>query len=76
MVSHVFEDIRKRKAPNNWLTKTAHFLPVKVKYPVITYAELYIALSRVCIGAKNDIVGPRTTICIQILGRATQIFGH
>jgi hypothetical protein len=22
------------------LTKIAHFLPVKVKYPVITYAEL------------------------------------
>jgi hypothetical protein len=25
------------------LTKIAHFLPVKVKYPMITYAELYIA---------------------------------
>jgi hypothetical protein len=25
------------------LVKIAHFLPVKVKYPVITYAELYIA---------------------------------
>jgi hypothetical protein len=25
------------------LTKIAHFLPVKVKYPVIAYAELYIA---------------------------------
>jgi hypothetical protein len=25
------------------LTKTAHFLPVKVKYPVVAYAELYIA---------------------------------
>jgi hypothetical protein len=25
------------------LTKTAHFLPVKVKYTVATYAELYIA---------------------------------
>jgi hypothetical protein len=25
------------------LTKIVHFLPVKVKYPVITYAELYIA---------------------------------
>jgi hypothetical protein len=25
------------------LTKIAHFFPVKVKYPVITYAELYIA---------------------------------
>jgi hypothetical protein len=25
------------------LTKIAHFLPVKVKYPVITYVELYIA---------------------------------
>jgi hypothetical protein len=25
------------------LTKIAHFLPVKTKYPVVTYAELYIA---------------------------------
>jgi hypothetical protein len=25
------------------LTKIAHFVPVKVKYPIITYAELYIA---------------------------------
>jgi hypothetical protein len=25
------------------LTKIAHFLPVKVKYPIITYVELYIA---------------------------------
>ena len=25
------------------LTKIAHFLPVKTYYPVLTYAELYIA---------------------------------
>jgi hypothetical protein len=25
------------------LTKTAHFLPIKVKYPVVAYAELYTA---------------------------------
>jgi hypothetical protein len=25
------------------LTKTAHFLPVKVKYQVVAYAELYTA---------------------------------
>jgi hypothetical protein len=27
----------------DWLTKNAHFLPVKTYYPVLTYAELYIA---------------------------------
>jgi hypothetical protein len=27
----------------DWLTKIAHFLPVKIKYTVATYAELYIA---------------------------------
>jgi hypothetical protein len=27
----------------DWLTKIAHFLPVKTYYPVITYAQLYIA---------------------------------
>jgi hypothetical protein len=27
----------------DWLTKIAHFLPVKTKYPVVAYAELYIA---------------------------------
>jgi hypothetical protein len=28
---------------NYRLTKIAHFLPVKTKYPVVTYVELYIA---------------------------------
>jgi hypothetical protein len=27
----------------DWLTKIAHFLPVKTYYPILTYAELYIA---------------------------------
>jgi hypothetical protein len=27
----------------NWLTKTAHFLPVKTDHPVVVYAQLYIA---------------------------------
>ena len=30
------------------LTKITHFLPVKVKYTVATYAELYIARISVC----------------------------
>jgi hypothetical protein len=34
------------------LTKTTHFLPVKVKYPVITYAELYIA----CILSLHEVL--------------------
>jgi transposase InsO family protein len=38
------------------LTKTAHFLPVKVKYPVITYAELYIARIMSLHGVPKTIV--------------------
>jgi hypothetical protein len=38
------------------LTKTAHFLPVKVKYPVITYAELYIACILSLHGVPKTIV--------------------
>jgi hypothetical protein len=38
------------------LTKTAHFLPVKVKYPVVAYAELYIARILSLHGVPNTIV--------------------
>jgi hypothetical protein len=38
------------------LTKTAHFLPVKVKYPVITYAEFYIACIQCLHGVPKTIV--------------------
>jgi hypothetical protein len=59
------------------LTNIAHFLLVKVKYPVITYAELYIARILSLHGIpKNNCVGPWTTICIQILGRTQQISGY
>jgi hypothetical protein len=37
-------------------TKTAHFLPVKVKYPVIMYAELYIARILSLHGVQKSIV--------------------
>jgi hypothetical protein len=40
----------------DWLTKTAHFLPVKVKYPVITYAELYSACILSLHGVTKTIV--------------------
>jgi hypothetical protein len=41
------------------LTKIAHFLPVKVKYPVITYAELYIARILSLHGVPKTIVWDR-----------------
>jgi hypothetical protein len=41
------------------LTKIAHFLPVKVKYPVITYAELYIACILILHGVPKTIVSNR-----------------
>jgi hypothetical protein len=39
------------------LTKTAHFLPVKVKYPVVAYAELYIARILSLLGVSDG--GPQ-----------------
>jgi hypothetical protein len=41
------------------LTKTVHFLPVKVMYPVITYAELYIARISSLHGVPKTIVSDR-----------------
>jgi hypothetical protein len=41
------------------LTKTAHFLPVKVKYAVVTYAELYIARILNLHGVPKTIVSDR-----------------
>jgi hypothetical protein len=41
------------------LTKIAHFLPVKVKYPVIAYAELYIARILSLHGIPKTIVSDR-----------------
>jgi hypothetical protein len=43
----------------DWLTKTAHFLPVKVKYPTITYAKLYIACILSLHGVPKTIVSDR-----------------
>jgi hypothetical protein len=58
------------------LTKIAHFLPVKTYYPVITYAQIYIARILSLHGIPKTIVGPGTAICIQVLGRATQVLGY
>jgi hypothetical protein len=41
------------------LTKTAHFLPIKVKYTVATYAELYIARILSLHGVPKTIVSDR-----------------
>jgi transposase InsO family protein len=38
------------------LTKIAHFLPVKAKYPVVAYAELYIACILISHGIPKTIV--------------------
>ena len=44
---------------NDRLTKIAHFLPVKVKYTVATYAELYIARILSLHGVPKTIVSDR-----------------
>jgi hypothetical protein len=41
------------------LTKIAHFLPVKTKYPVVAYAELYIARILSLHGVPKTIVSNR-----------------
>jgi hypothetical protein len=41
------------------LTKIAHFLPVKTKYPVVAYAELYIACILNLHGVPKTIVSDR-----------------
>jgi hypothetical protein len=41
------------------LTKIAHFLPVKTKYPMVTYAELYIARILSLHGVPETIVSDR-----------------
>ena len=41
------------------LTKIVHFLPVKVKYTVVTYAELYIARILSLHGVPKTIVSDR-----------------
>jgi hypothetical protein len=43
----------------DWLTKTAHFLPVKTYYLVITYAHLYIARILSLHGVPKTIVSGR-----------------
>jgi hypothetical protein len=59
------------------LKKTAYFPPVKTYCPVITYAQFYIAcILQLAWNSKDDSVRPRTAICIHVLGRAAQIFGH
>jgi hypothetical protein len=49
------------------LTKTAHLLPIKVKY---------CSYSQFSWSPKNNSFGPGTAIFIQVLGRAAQIFGY
>jgi hypothetical protein len=41
------------------LTKIAHFLPIKTKYPVVAYAELYIARILSLLGVPKTIVSDR-----------------
>jgi hypothetical protein len=43
----------------DWLTKTTHFLPVKVKYSVVTYTEHYIARILSSHGVPKMIVSDR-----------------
>jgi hypothetical protein len=59
------------------LTKIVHFLLVKTYYLVITYDQIYIARIFSLHGIPKTIVSDRgTAICIQVLGRATQVLGY
>jgi hypothetical protein len=41
------------------LTKIAHFLPVKTYYPVLTFAQLYVAHILILHGVPRTIVSDR-----------------
>ena len=41
------------------LTKTAHFIPVKTRYPTKTYAELYISRIVCLLGVPKTITSDR-----------------
>jgi hypothetical protein len=43
----------------DWLTKIAHFLPVKTYYPIITYAQIYVARILSLHGIPKTIVSER-----------------
>jgi hypothetical protein len=43
----------------DWLTKTAHFLPIKMDHSVIVYAQLYIASILSLQGVPKTIVSNR-----------------
>jgi hypothetical protein len=60
------------------LTKIAHFILVKVKYTMATYAELYIycPYSQFARCSEDNSVRLRTAIRIQILGRTPQSPGY
>jgi hypothetical protein len=48
----------------DWLTKIAHFLPVKTSSGHHLCLDIYCSYSQFAWGSKNNSVGPRTTICI------------
>jgi hypothetical protein len=59
------------------LTKIAHFQPVKTFYPGhYLCPDIYCLYSQFARNSKNNSVGPGTTICIQVLGRATKVLGY
>jgi hypothetical protein len=58
------------------LTKTAHFLPVKTYYLVLTYAQLYVARILSLHGVPRKIVSDRGLQFVSNLGRITHVLGY
>jgi hypothetical protein len=59
------------------LTKIAHFLPVKTSYPVLTYAQIYIARILSLHRIPKTIVSDRGPQFVsKILGRTPQSSGY
>jgi hypothetical protein len=54
----------------DWLTKTSHFLPVKTYYPVITYAQLYVARILNLHGIPKTIVSDRVPQFVSKFGKS------
>jgi hypothetical protein len=60
----------------DWLTKVAHFIPVKTTYSGAKLAELYVSTSMFTWSTEKDCVRHRLAIHIQILGETSQINGY
>jgi hypothetical protein len=60
----------------DWLTKVAHFIPVKTTYSGAKLTELYVLNSMPTWGTEKDCVRQGLAIHIQIQGETSRINGY